>query len=116
MVIPIILAGGTGSQLWPLSREIQPKQFQVFQGQHTLFQEAACRLKPTEEIEGFDGFGAPIVLCTEAHRFIVAEQLRTVGVVPADIVLEPESRGSAPAAAAGVLTALLSNRHPHPPN
>ena len=97
-IFPIILSGGSGSRLWPLSREDFPKQLQALVTDKTLLQETALRLtgdKPRVE--------APIVVCNEAHRFIVDEQLRQVGITPRAIVIEPMGRNTAPAIAAAAL-------------
>lgn len=91
MIIPIILAGGKGTRLWPLSRELCPKQLLPLVDQHTLLQNTILRLP--------EGLSPPIVLCNEEHRFLVAEQLRAIGVKDASIVLEPMGRNTAPAVA-----------------
>ena len=91
MFIPIILAGGSGSRLWPLSRSSYPKQFLTLFGDYTLFQETiirAQRLKPDFN---------PVIVCHEDYRFIVAEQLRQIAVRPACIILEAEGKNTAPA-------------------
>ncbi|NKB42853.1 MAG: mannose-1-phosphate guanylyltransferase/mannose-6-phosphate isomerase [Alphaproteobacteria bacterium] len=92
---PVILSGGSGSRLWPLSREQFPKQLQALTGTHTLIQDTALRLGP----ETTPKVAAPIVVCNDAHRFIVAEQLRAVGIEPKAIIIEPEGRNTAPAIA-----------------
>jgi mannose-1-phosphate guanylyltransferase/mannose-6-phosphate isomerase len=100
MLIPVIMAGGVGSRLWPASREARPKQFLAFAGTHSLFQQSLLRL------QGFPGVAAPVVVCNEAHRFLVAEQLREIGMAAADIILEPAGRNTAPAVALAALCAL----------
>jgi mannose-1-phosphate guanylyltransferase/mannose-6-phosphate isomerase len=95
---PVILSGGSGSRLWPLSREDFPKQLQPLVTGKTLLQETALRLAG-KEVKA----EAPIVVCNEAHRFIVAEQLRAVGVEPKAIVIEPVGRNTAPAIAVAAL-------------
>jgi len=97
-IYPIILSGGSGSRLWPLSREDFPKQLQALVSEQTLLQETALRLKG-------DGLRveAPIIVCNEAHRFIADEQLRAVGITPKAIVIEPQGRNTAPAIAAAAL-------------
>lgn len=99
-VVPVILSGGAGTRLWPLSREHHPKQLIALLDDHTLLQSTARRLASLEDPH------PPIVVCNEAHRFVVAEQLRTVGVSPAAILLEPVARNTAPAIAAAALEAL----------
>ena len=99
-VVPIILSGGAGSRLWPLSREHHPKQLIALLDEHTLLQATAQRLA------AFDHPRAPIVVCNDEHRFMVAEQLRAIGVTPAAILLEPVARSTAPAIAAAALEAL----------
>ncbi|MEX2450259.1 MAG: mannose-1-phosphate guanylyltransferase/mannose-6-phosphate isomerase [Rhodospirillales bacterium] len=98
---PVILSGGTGSRLWPLSRANLPKQFLAPLGGPTLLQATARR------VDG-GGFAAPILICHEDHRFIASEQLRAVGITPAATLLEPVGRNTAPAAA---LAALLITAH-----
>lgn len=98
-IIPIILSGGTGTRLWPLSRASKPKQFLSFGTRHTLFQEAVLRCRGPV----FDP--CPIVVGADPHRFLIAEDIREIGV-KADILLEPMQRNSAPAIAAGTLQAL----------
>lgn len=93
-LIPVILSGGAGTRLWPLSRELRPKQLLPLTGSATLLQDTAGRLG-----------GRPIVVCNQEHRFIVAEQLREVGIEPRGIVIEPMGRNTAPAVA---VAALLS--------
>lgn len=96
---PIILSGGSGSRLWPLSRESYPKQLQRLFSERSLLQEAVLRAQ---------GWGAPIVVCSEEHRFIIAEQMREIGVTPRAIVIEPIGRNTAPAAAVAAM--LLDDR------
>jgi len=99
MLTPVILSGGAGTRLWPLSRELYPKQLLALTGERTMIQQTALRLT---------GLGAagPIVVCNEAHRFLVAEQLRQVGQEPQAIVLEPAGRNTAPAIALAAHAAL----------
>jgi mannose-1-phosphate guanylyltransferase/mannose-6-phosphate isomerase len=102
MLIPVILSGGAGTRLWPLSRELYPKQLLPLVGRHTMLQETVRRL------EGLD-IGAPIVVANEAHRFLVAEQLRTVPCTPRAILLEPVGRNTAPAIALAAHAALAAD-------
>jgi mannose-1-phosphate guanylyltransferase/mannose-6-phosphate isomerase len=99
-LIPVILSGGAGTRLWPLSREMYPKQLLALTGERTMLQETALRLA------GIAGAGEPIVVCNEAHRFTVAEQLRTVAIHPCGILLEPVGRNTAPAVALAALKAM----------
>ncbi|MFM7779708.1 MAG: mannose-1-phosphate guanylyltransferase/mannose-6-phosphate isomerase, partial [Alphaproteobacteria bacterium] len=94
-ILPVILSGGTGTRLWPLSRESYPKQFWPLASDKTMLAETAARGAGA-------GFLPPMVVCNEAHRFLVAEQLRDKG---ATIMLEPVGRNSAPAIAAAALLA-----------
>src|SRR5690349_15863356 len=92
-LVPVILSGGAGTRLWPLSRELLPKQLLALTGERTMIQDTAARLA------GFPDATAPVVVCNEAHRFLVAEQLREMGLPPASILLEPVGRNTAPAIA-----------------
>lgn len=105
MLIPVILSGGSGTRLWPLSRELYPKQLLPLAGKQTMLQETICRLAP------IDDCGKAIVVCNEAHRFMVAEQLRQVSC-SATIILEPEGKNTAPALAVAALQALHDNDDP----
>jgi len=98
-IVPVILSGGSGTRLWPLSRSLRPKQFLPLLGDRSLLQETALRF------HGEPAFGAPIVVCNEEHRFVIAEQLREVGIKPRAIVLEPVARNTAPAIAAAAAMA-----------
>lgn len=100
-MIPVILSGGSGSRLWPLSRALHPKQFLSISGDQSLFQTTLSRLGAV-----LDGVLSPIVVSNEEHRFLVAEQCRALGIIPSAILLESIGRNTAPAIAAAVLTAL----------
>ncbi len=102
MLVPVILSGGAGTRLWPLSRELYPKQFLRLVGERTMIQDTALRAAGLPNLTG------PIVVCNEAHRFLVAEQLRQVGVEPRAILLEPVGRNTAPAVAVAAMAALSS--------
>ncbi len=102
-VVPVVLSGGVGSRLWPLSREAFPKQFQRLLGDATMLQATVAR--GTGSTADGLGFAAPVIVCAEAHRFLVAEQMRESGVAAPRIVLEPAARNSAPAIAAAALIA-----------
>jgi mannose-1-phosphate guanylyltransferase/mannose-6-phosphate isomerase len=95
-IVPVILSGGTGTRLWPVSRKAYPKQFWPLVGLRTMLQDTAGRAAGA-------GFAPPVVVANEEHRFIVAEQLRESGVVGARILLEPVGRNSAPAITAAAL-------------
>lgn len=92
MIIPVILAGGSGTRLWPLSRQLYPKQFLPLVNGKTLFQDTALRLSRNSD------FGSPIVVCSEDHRFMVAEQAREKKISLSKIILEPIGKNTAPAA------------------
>lgn len=98
-MIPVILSGGSGTRLWPLSRGQYPKQFLPLVSNHTMIQETVLRLS------GMKGLKAPIAVCNEDHRFMLAEQLWEIGVKPAAIVLEPVGKNTAPAVAMAALSA-----------
>ncbi|RFD18401.1 mannose-1-phosphate guanylyltransferase/mannose-6-phosphate isomerase [Komagataeibacter melaceti] len=97
-LVPVILSGGSGSRLWPVSRSSYPKQFWSLVSRLTMVQETALRSHGP-------GFSAPVVVCNNEHRFIMAEQLREVGITAPRIVLEPMGRNSAPAIAVAALLA-----------
>jgi mannose-1-phosphate guanylyltransferase len=107
-LVPVILCGGTGTRLWPLSRASYPKQYWPLagQGDETLLQQTHQRL------EGLPELAPPLLICNEDHRFIVAEQLRQIGVEPAGILLEPLGRNTAPAVAIAALQATASGADP----
>ncbi|MCB2264352.1 MAG: mannose-1-phosphate guanylyltransferase/mannose-6-phosphate isomerase [Candidatus Thiosymbion ectosymbiont of Robbea hypermnestra] len=112
---PVILSGGSGTRLWPLSREAYPKQFLPLSGgERTMFQETVERLAGTaaEEPRRTIGLLDPIVVCNESHRFLVAEQLRLLGRRPAAIILEPEERNTAPALDLAALAVTGDGRDP----
>lgn len=103
-VVPVVLSGGAGTRLWPLSRKHHPKQLIALAGEHTLLQATVRRLASLEGVQ------APIVVCGREHAFTVAEQLRALDATPAAILAEPEGRNTAPAIAAGALEALARHR------
>ncbi len=94
---PVILCGGSGTRLWPLSRALYPKQFLPLAAERTMLQETALRFASGPR------FAPPLLLCNDEHRFIVAEQLQVAGIAPARIVLEPVGRNTAPAACVAAL-------------
>ena len=104
MIIPIILAGGSGTRLWPLSRKTHPKQFISLLNETSLFQDTLTRL-PKEALD-------PIVICNEDHRFLVAEQAREINVTLNSIILEPIGRNTAPAIALAAIKVLNDFENP----
>ncbi|QEE23678.1 mannose-1-phosphate guanylyltransferase/mannose-6-phosphate isomerase [Rhodanobacter glycinis] len=100
MLIPLILSGGSGTRLWPISRRNMPKQFLALAGQGTLFQQTIARTRQ------LPGVAAPIVVASEDHRFLAAEQLLEAGIEGGTLVLEPVARNTAPAIALGALEAI----------
>jgi mannose-1-phosphate guanylyltransferase / mannose-6-phosphate isomerase len=98
-MIPVILSGGSGTRLWPLSRGQYPKQFLPLVSKNTLLQETLLRLT------GIEGLKAPIAVCNEDHRFMMAEQLREIDAKPAAIILEPVAKNTAPAITMAALQA-----------
>ena len=105
MIVPVIMAGGTGSRLWPMSRELYPKQFLRLNSENSMLQETLLRLN------GLD-CSSPILICNEQHRFLAAEQLRQIDHLSSDIILEPVGRNTAPAIALAALTAISNGRDP----
>ena len=99
MLTPVILSGGVGSRLWPISREFHPKQFLPLAGELSMLQET---LQRTSDLETSD----PMVVCNEEHRFTVAEQLRQVELITSALILEPQGRNTAPAVALAALHAI----------
>lgn len=98
---PVILSGGVGSRLWPLSRELYPKQFLALVGEETMIQQTILRIDSI--------VSSPIILCNKEHRFIAAEQLRNIDSLPEAIMLEPCARNTAPAIAAAALHCLQAS-------
>ncbi|TVS04193.1 MAG: mannose-1-phosphate guanylyltransferase/mannose-6-phosphate isomerase [Cyanobium sp. PLM2.Bin73] len=107
-LVPVILCGGTGTRLWPLSRASYPKQYWALAGdsEDTLLQQTQQRLA------GLPGLAPPLLICNEDHRFIVAEQMRQIHVEPAGILLEPIGRNTAPAVAVAALQATAQGEDP----
>lgn len=102
-ITPVILSGGSGARLWPLSRTLLPKQLLPLCSERTMLQETAIRVNQRP-------FSPPLVICNESHRFLVAEQLRSADIMPSAIVLEPVGRNTAPAAALAAL--MLMEKDP----
>ncbi|WP_337878957.1 mannose-1-phosphate guanylyltransferase/mannose-6-phosphate isomerase [Rheinheimera sp.] len=105
MIFPVIMAGGTGSRLWPLSRDLMPKQFLQLSGHHSMLQATVDRLG------GLDCC-APLLICNEEHRFVAAEQLRQIDQLNQNIILEPAGRNTAPAIALAAFTAVNKAQDP----
>ncbi|MEH6912216.1 MAG: mannose-1-phosphate guanylyltransferase/mannose-6-phosphate isomerase, partial [Oceanicoccus sp.] len=99
MLIPVLLSGGVGSRLWPLSRELNPKQFLPLTGELSLLEQTLQRALNLQS-------GKPIIVCNDDHRFMVAEQLRNVAIEPDAIILEPVGRNTAPAVAVAAMRAV----------
>lgn len=106
MIVPVILSGGSGSRLWPVSREMFPKQLLPLVGNATMLQETVLRL------QGLCDIAKPVVVCNEDHRFMVAEQLRGISSAASVIMLEPCGRNTAPAVAVAALEALTTHDDP----
>ncbi len=105
-MIPVIMSGGSGTRLWPLSRKHKPKQFLALFGNNTMFQETLHRLEGLTDLED------PIVVCNSEHRFMVAEQLHELDIDKAKIILEPIGRDTAPAITVAALQAVSEENDP----
>lgn len=105
-LIPVVLCGGSGTRLWPLSRDTYPKQFLRLLGEQTLLQQTMQRLRTIE------GMGPALLVCNESSRFLAAEQLREIGIDDARILLEPMRRNTAPAIAVAALHAIAQGGDP----
>jgi len=99
MIIPVILSGGSGTRLWPLSRALRPKQLLSLVSDSTMIQDTVSRLN------GIENLAAPIIVCNEEHRFMIAEQMREIDINPSAIILEPFGRNTAPAVAISAMKA-----------
>ena len=107
IMLPVILCGGSGSRLWPLSRQSFPKQFiSLLDDNNSLLQNTQKRISGLKNLEN------PILICNEAHRFITAEQLRQIKATPSAILLEPSSQNTAPAIAASALRSMAGGDDP----
>jgi len=105
MLYPVILSGGSGTRLWPLSRASLPKQFLPLVSEKSMFQETLLRLR------GLTDIAPPIVVCNNEHRFLAAEQLRAIDISPLSLILEPFGRNTAPAVATAALCAQKNDEH-----
>ena len=103
-ILPVILSGGSGSRLWPLSRALYPKQFLQLTSDKSMLQDTVLRLQGAK-------FSNPLVICNEEHRFIAAEQMRETGALD-KIILEPVGRNTAPAIALAALIAIKEGKDP----
>src|SRR5436190_1742999 len=97
-ITPVLMSGGAGARLWPISRRARPKQFHALGGERTLIQDTVLRFTG-------EAFGPPVVVCNRGHADLVREQLAAVGVTPATLILEPEGRNTGPAAVVAALSA-----------
>ena len=106
-LVPVILCGGSGTRMWPLSRETYPKQFLALHGSHTMLQDTALRLQGLQGLQpDAPAVAAPIVVCNVEHRFLTAGQLAAIGIHHPSIVLEPTGRNTAPALTLAALQAM----------
>jgi mannose-1-phosphate guanylyltransferase/mannose-6-phosphate isomerase len=103
-IYPVILSGGVGTRLWPLSRSLYPKQLLALAGRNTLIQDTALRVRGA-------AFAPPLIICNHEHRFLIAEQMRAAGVTPLNMLLEPEGRNTAPAATVAALAIAQTDPH-----
>src|SRR5215470_9510940 len=104
-IVPVLLSGGSGTRLWPVSRALHPKQLLPMSGEMSMLQETA------RHFAGVAGYAAPLIVCNDEHRFTIAAQLQSAGVPPQAIVLEPMGRNTAPAAAVAAL--VIQERTPN---
>ena len=95
-IVPIVLSGGAGTRLWPISRQLRPKQFLNIHGEETMFSQTLMRISGK-------AYSSPVIVCNEEHRFIVAEELRQSEITIQDIILEPIARNTGPALAVAAL-------------
>jgi len=103
-ITPVILSGGSGTRLWPISRELSPKQFSDFFGEYSLFQKTALRTKDKSL------FQKPVIICNNEHRFNASESLRDINIEPKSIILEPLGRNTAPAIAIAAIDIVTNNK------
>ena len=106
MIIPVILSGGSGTRLWPLSRALRPKQLLSMVSNYTMIQDTVTRLK------GITDLADPIIVCNEEHRFTIAEQMREMNINPSAIILEPFGKNTAPAVAISALQSQKDEKDP----
>jgi len=106
MIIPVILSGGSGTRLWPLSRALRPKQLLCMVSNYTMIQDTVNRL------QGITELADPIIVCNEEHRFTIAEQMREMNINPSAIILEPFGKNTAPAVAISALQSQKNEKDP----
>ncbi len=106
MTVPVILAGGSGTRLWPLSREFYPKQLINMYNRHTMLQNTVLRLSDLADMD------SPLIVCNDVHRFMTAEQLQLIQVIPEAIILEPAAKNTAPAIALAAIQLTARDRDP----
>ena len=108
-ILPVILCGGSGTRLWPLSRKSFPKQFLslIRENDKTLLQQTISRIQELKDVQN------PIFICNEEHRFIVAEQIREINIAPSSIILEPFGRNTAAAITIAAIKAVEKGEDPH---
>jgi len=106
MILPVILSGGFGTRLWPLSHKDRPKQFLRLLGKHSLFQDTVARITKIPD------FLSPLLICNEDHRFLIAKQLQEMDVVSSAIILEPVGKNTAPAITIASLQAMANGEDP----
>ena len=108
-ILPVILCGGSGTRLWPLSRKSFPKQFLslIRENDKTLLQQTISRIQELKNVQN------PIFICNEEHRFIVAEQIREINIAPSSIILEPFGRNTAAAVTIAAIKAVEKGEDPH---
>ncbi|MFN2356364.1 MAG: mannose-1-phosphate guanylyltransferase/mannose-6-phosphate isomerase, partial [Desulfotignum sp.] len=106
MIVPVILAGGSGTRLWPLSRQLYPKQLINMYNQHTMLQNTVLRLAQARHTD------PPVIVCNQVHRFMTAEQMRQIQVTPGAIILEPAAKNTAPAIALAAIQLLDQDQDP----
>lgn len=106
MIIPVVLSGGSGTRLWPLSRALRPKQLLPLVTENTMIQDTVLR------VANMDNVGAPVIICNDEHRFAIAEQMQQINISPKALILEPFGRNTAPAVAVAAFKAMQAGDDP----